>query len=1055
MERSDADSADLAATARKGAVDPDLPAGKLAWAKAMDELAESYLEPARSAPIAGLDAAIEVRRQALQQLDEPLQGTIGTILRNNLAVDLSSRYRRAGTLPDLIAACELGRRALSDSDDSGRLTAAANLAGRLSMLARHPGRAAELDNAIDLMHVALRQAAGQDPGRPVALTALAGLQLHRWQRDGDVTELNGAVATIPADQIGGGTPGAVNVAGLFHELAEQTRDAALYDRAEDLLRDAMAAAEPADTAALRSSLANALINRFDWDGDTTRLSEALDLADAAVAATAPGPELARYLTTRAMARAALARLGGDRDLLDTAIADAKAAAGQPTGPVPDRNPAGSELVNSHAMLLAERFDLLGDSADLDASIALYEDFLCETGADMDADARPALLTNLATDLLSRFERDGATDDAERAAALADEAIAATHPASIHLAARHDTAGRIRAAIADHLGMDAGTRLAEQHAQAAVDATPEASPDRAHYLNNWAMWVTDLWDRTSDPAALQRAIGLLESALAAARDEGQLRATISFNLGARLQQKFEWDLEHGTADWDELQRACDLLDDVLAEDLPHLSVYAGKRLGDIAWRVSMWQEAEHALRLSLAAAGQLSGARPLRMDKQRARSGVQGIGALAALSAIRSGDVRAAAVHLEQASATLLAESLNVRGDTVSFDDIVLGCRLMGRSVLLLGATPAGGMGVLVAEDGDCRHTELPRLTEDAVREATTAFRKVLADAMEEPPDGVGDPLEACYAAGARLAEWTWSEVLEPLDDLLAETGRLAMLPVGQLAWLPMTAAGPPGGAPALASREPVLLIRVTAGRACQFGGDGTQQPAHADHLHAAVWADTGPDDRSIPGVINEGRRVAAAYRQPMLRLHDRQQQSTVALLRASGPASAATPTAPSAVTALAAQMLSADITHLACHCDVDLDRPEDSVLHVDPPVRVGDIGPGVLGPGNHVVLSACDAALTASSLPDEALSPATAFLLAGAGAVTAPVWPVDDEATGEFMACYHRELASGLAPGAALSRVQAEWAGTRPAFVYAPWVVVVRPALATQHTAARPSAEPA
>jgi len=136
---------------------------------------------------------------------------------------------------------------------------------------------------------------------------------------------------------------------------------------------------------------------------------------------------------------------------------------------------------------------------------------------------------------------------------------------------------------------------------------------------------------------------------------------------------------------------------------------------------------------------------------------------------------------------------------------------------------------------------------------------------------------------------------------------------------------------------------------------------------------------------------------------------------------------------------SADIVHLACHCDIDPGYPEETVLQVDPPVRMGDVGVGVLDARTHVVLSACDAALTATSLPDEALSPAAAFLLAGAGTVTAPVWPVDDEAAAGFMVDYHRRLAAGTEPGQALSQVQAAWSASRPAFAYAPWVVVLRP----------------
>src|SRR5208283_4513698 len=217
-----------------------------------------------------------------------------------------------------------------------------------------------------------------------------------------------------------------------------------------------------------------------------------------------------------------------------------------------------------------------------------------------------------------------------------------------------------------------------------------------------MWVTDRWERTSDPAALASAIGLLDQALAAAQGDGQLRATISFNLGVRTQERFELGLERGDADWDDLQRACDLLDEVLAAELPHLTLPAGKRLGDIAMRLSMWPEAEHALRLALAAAGELSGLRSRQPDKQRARSGVQGIGALAALSAVRAGDPAAAALHLEQASATLLAESLGIRGDSVRFADITAGCRSMGRSILYLGCSRAGGLGVLAEAESGCR-----------------------------------------------------------------------------------------------------------------------------------------------------------------------------------------------------------------------------------------------------------------------------------------------------------------------------------------------------------------
>jgi tetratricopeptide (TPR) repeat protein len=588
----------------------DLIPGGLNWARAMDELAEEFLQVGGLADANGpvgravtsLDAAIGIRRGAIERLDAGQAATVGLDLRNNLAVDLASRYQAGGGLGDLLESCALSREVLTGAAPGDLLTAAAGLAGRLSLLARNPGYEAELDRAIRLLADILDQADPDDQGRPIVVTSLAGLELHRWQRDGDPAVLTAAARAAPRNgTVTGATPGAVNVAALLLEQAEQAHDTGVLSAGEALLRAVIADGSPRDAIAARGSLAVTLVTRFDLEGGEGLLTEAIEWADAAVDAAPPGPSRAEDLSARAAARAALARLRGEPELLDAAIADARAAVAEPATYAAD--PSGP--VNSLAMLLAERYDLLGDSVNLDESIALHERILANPAVAVDG--RPAILSNLANGLLSRFERDWtararlprALADLQRAAGLADEAITRTPPGSVQLPARHDTAGRIRAALGYHLG-PVGTpgadgtsgpgEVAERHARAAVAATPEASPDRAHYLNNWAMWVTDRWERTADPAA---------------------------------------------------------------------------------------------------------------------RTGVQGIGALAALCATRAGNTAAAALHLEQASATLLAESLGVRADTVTFADITTACRAMRRTILFLGSTPAGGRGaqpgrrVPAGRRGDC------------------------------------------------------------------------------------------------------------------------------------------------------------------------------------------------------------------------------------------------------------------------------------------------------------------------------------------------------------------
>jgi tetratricopeptide (TPR) repeat protein len=70
-----------------------------------------------------------------------------------------------------------------------------------------------------------------------------------------------------------------------------------------------------------------------------------------------------------------------------------------------------------------------------------------------------------------------------------------------------------------------------------------------------------------------------------------------------------------------------------------------------------------------------------------------------------------------------------------------------------------------------------------------------------------------------------------------------------------------------------------------------------------------------------------------------------------------------------------------------------------------------------VVLSACQTGL-GTSHPDSYVGLASSFLIAGARSVLVSLWPVEDEATAEFMERFHRFLAGGASPAEALQRTQ-------------------------------------
>src|SRR6202008_3455580 len=85
-----------------------------------------------------------------------------------------------------------------------------------------------------------------------------------------------------------------------------------------------------------------------------------------------------------------------------------------------------------------------------------------------------------------------------------------------------------------------------------------------------------------------------------------------------------------------------------------------------------------------------------------------------------------------------------------------------------------------------------------------------------------------------------------------------------------------------------------------------------------------------------------------------------------------------------------------------------------------------------VVLSACETS-RGRLLPGEGvLGPAQAFLQAGAGAVVASYWKVDDVATSRFMQAFYKYLLAERLPAAtALRRAQLEAAAASSSYDWA------------------------
>ncbi|MFC5727763.1 MULTISPECIES: CHAT domain-containing protein [Nocardioides] len=130
---------------------------------------------------------------------------------------------------------------------------------------------------------------------------------------------------------------------------------------------------------------------------------------------------------------------------------------------------------------------------------------------------------------------------------------------------------------------------------------------------------------------------------------------------------------------------------------------------------------------------------------------------------------------------------------------------------------------------------------------------------------------------------------------------------------------------------------------------------------------------------------------------------------------------------LAARAYGVDVVHLAAHGAFRNGNPLFSALRLgDGWLRAVDLLEERFDlDGSVVVLSACGSGLTSDATP-QPVGLVWACLAAGAGAVVAALWSVDDEVTLELMSHFYGHLAAGDHPRVALGKARRQVAAERP-----------------------------
>ncbi len=113
------------------------------------------------------------------------------------------------------------------------------------------------------------------------------------------------------------------------------------------------------------------------------------------------------------------------------------------------------------------------------------------------------------------------------------------------------------------------------------------------------------------------------------------------------------------------------------------------------------------------------------------------------------------------------------------------------------------------------------------------------------------------------------------------------------------------------------------------------------------------------------------------------------------------------------------LLHLACHGEVDAQRPWNSAIYLGgprgvAPIRAGDVA-GMELNARLAVLSSCGSADGRILAGEGVQGLAAAFLTAGVPAVVATLWAVDDGTTARFMDHFYDGLAAGASPAWAIA----------------------------------------
>ncbi|MFE6366045.1 CHAT domain-containing protein [Streptomyces sp. NPDC057806] len=835
-----------------------------------------------------------------------------------------------------------------------------------------------------------------DPEAAWALGQQGSMRLDRYAEAGSADDLATAIVTLEAavriaEVASPAQAVALDLLGwaLRQDYMASGRDSQL-DRAVELTRRAHDVCldlpgHPTQLGA--ANFANVLIDRYRRDADPADLDEAVQALEGDLRNYADDPSLRdRTATSSALAIALAMRYQrwGDIGALSRAIELAEHVA--------DDTPDSPSALTNLAELLITRFNRTRRPSDLDRAISLHETAVRKQNAsDPMAAAR---LGNLAQAVALRSQV--LPGDRARAHRLLATAASAAVPGT-------DTELRLR------------TSLAAIQAQRALDFGP-LRRRRRRWSDQAVSGITTVLDQTpgTAPERALRLHTLAVALMARHRLDGRQADEVA------AAEAFRASCESGLA--------------VLSSIMTQLT----RVWRDWAAQRGAWREAAEACDYDLRARYRLAAVQTARSHKEAGVGDTGELLATAAYGYAMAGDVEAAVAAVERGRAVILSERLGRAPDTLE----LLPAELVSRyreaaDAWSRQAQLADAAGIALDDPGrtiavddvvaakarlDAVVDEIRQVDGFARFLMPPEFEDVAAVASPARPvvyliPGQSTGLALVVDGNARVVwlpelrrdrlsrlaldrqtldetlRWAWDAAMGQVLQEVPSARHLVIVACGALGLLPLHAAWTHRG-----DRRVYLIDRVAVSFAPNARSARVAMRSRYDG--ALVVANPMPSTAApLPFSAAEAEGVARSYPGALV-LNERDA------------------TLPAVRDALGGR----ELLHFACHGVANPDNPLESALLLahDEKLTLREILSSSMDTGL-AVLSACETAVPGMQLPDEAIGFPAGLLEAGADAVIATLWRVEDNATMMLMRRMTQlRVQDGMSPAEALRKAQ-QW----------------------------------